>query len=71
MEAQNFLFTLKRHNTENLKQIFPKKDGGALSPNFDIHVCVSNLNVLTIGLPIFCRKICGPILGIYKSLTHT
>jgi hypothetical protein len=25
----------------------------------------------TIGLPVCCRKICGPILGMYKSLTDT
>ncbi len=30
------------------------------------------LYISRIGLPIFCcRKICGPILGIYKSLTDT
>jgi hypothetical protein len=73
MEAQNFPFTLKRHNTENLKQIFPKKDGAALSPNFDIHVSVSNLNVLTIGLPILLQENMWTDLGNteYKLLTDT
>jgi hypothetical protein len=29
---------LQRHNTENLKQIFPEKELRGLSPNFNIHV---------------------------------
>ncbi len=33
--------TLQRQNAENLKQIFPEKDYRGLSPNFHIHVCVS------------------------------
>jgi hypothetical protein len=44
--------TLQRHNTENLKQIFPEKELRGLSPNFHIHVSVSDLYITTISLPI-------------------
>jgi hypothetical protein len=37
------LGTLQRNNTENLKQIFPEKELRGLSPNFQIHVSVSDL----------------------------
>ncbi len=62
---------LQRTNTENLKQIFPEKELRDISPNFHIHVSVSDLYIPTIDLPILLREICGPILGIYKSLTDT
>ncbi len=43
-----------------------------LSPNFHIHVSVSDLYIPTIVMPILLQQeICGPILGIYKSLTDT
>jgi hypothetical protein len=32
---------------------------------------VSELYILTVGLPFLLEEICGPILGIYKSLTDT
>jgi hypothetical protein len=32
---------------------------------------VSDLHIPTIDLPILPQEICGPILGIYKSLTKT
>ncbi len=38
-----------------------------LSPNFHIHVSVSDLYIPTMDL----QEICGPILGINKSLTDT
>jgi hypothetical protein len=63
--------TLQRHNTENLEQIFPEKAMRGLSPNFHIHVSVSNLYIPTVGLPILLQAICGPVLGIHKSLTGT
>jgi hypothetical protein len=65
--------TLQRHNTGNSKQIFPKKELCGFSSNFHIHVSVSDLFIPLINLPNLycCRKICGPILGIYKSLTYT
>jgi hypothetical protein len=62
---------LQRHNTENPKQIFPEKELCGLIPNCRIHVSVSDLCIPTIGLPILLQEICGPILGIYKSLTDT
>ncbi len=57
--------TLQRQNAEKLKQIFPKKEYRGLSP------IVSELYVSTMGLPFLLEEICGPILGIYKSLTDT
>ncbi len=64
------LYTLQRHNTEKSKQISPEKELRGLSPNFHIHVSMSNLCMLTIGLPILLLEIWGPILGKYKSLTN-
>ncbi len=63
--------TLQRTNTKNLNQIFPAKESRGHSPNFHIHVSVSDLHIPTIDLPIQLQEICGPILGIYKSLTDT
>ncbi len=68
-----FAPTLQRHNTENSKQIFPEKELSCLSPNFHIHVHVylSDFHFI-FPVCLFCyRKICGRILGIYKSLTDT
>ncbi len=62
---------LQRQNAENLNQIFPEKEYRGLSPNFHIHVSVSELYIPTMGLPFLREEICGPILGIYKSLTDT
>jgi hypothetical protein len=36
------------------------------SPNFHIHVSVSDLYIPQIDLPILLQKICGPIPGIYS-----
>jgi hypothetical protein len=63
--------TLQRQNAENLKQIFPEKKYRGLSPNFHIHVSVSDLYIPTIGLPILLEEIYRPMLGLYKSLTDT
>jgi hypothetical protein len=71
MHCQCFFSTLQRTNTENLKQIFPEKELRGHSPNFHIHVSVSDLYIATVGLPILLQKICGLILGINKSLTDT
>ncbi len=49
-------YTLARHNTENLKQIFQEKELHGLSPNFDIHVSVSDLYIPTICLPILLQE---------------
>jgi hypothetical protein len=59
------------HTARNQKQIFPEKELRGHSPNFHIHVSVSDLYIPTTDLPILLQKICGPILGIYKSLTDT
>ncbi len=59
------------HTAKNQKQIFPEKELRGHSPNFHIHVSVSDLCFPTTDLPILLQKICGPILGIYKSLTDT
>jgi hypothetical protein len=54
------------------KKIFPEKELRGLSPNFYIHVSVSNLYIFPQSVCLFCcRKICGPILEIYNSLTDT
>jgi hypothetical protein len=62
------LITLQRQNAENLKQIFPEKEYRGISPNFHIHVSVSELYIPTMGLPVLLEEICRLILGIYKSL---
>jgi hypothetical protein len=53
-----------RTNTENLKQIFPEKELRGHSPNFHIHISVSDLYIPTIDLPILLQEIYGPIQGI-------
>jgi hypothetical protein len=58
-----------KDNAVNLKQIFPEKEYRGNSPNFHIHESVSELYIPTMGLPFLLEEICGPILGIYKSLT--
>jgi hypothetical protein len=62
---------LQRTNTANWKQIFPEKEFSGHSPNFHIHVSVSDLNIPTIDLPNLLQETCGQILGIYKLLTDT
>jgi len=62
------------HCTESVKEhIFQKRNCAATVPisNFHIHVSVCDLYIPTIDLPILVQKMCGPILGIYKSLTDT
>ncbi len=58
-------------NTENSKQIFPQKELRGHSPNFHIHLSVSDLYIPTIDLPTLLQEICGPILGMHKSFTDT
>jgi hypothetical protein len=47
---------VQRHNTENLKQIFPGKELRGYSPNSYIHVSVSDLYIPLIGLPILLKE---------------
>jgi hypothetical protein len=54
-----------------MKLLFPKQNYNVLSPSSYTHISVTDLYISRIGLPFCCRKICGPILGIYKSLTDT
>jgi hypothetical protein len=46
---------LQRTNTENWKQIFPEKELRGHSPNFHIHVSISDLYIPTIDLPILLQ----------------
>jgi hypothetical protein len=69
MAAQQHTTRLQRTNTVYSKQIFPEKEPRGHSPNFHIHVFVSDLYIPTMDLPILLQEIYGPILGINKSLT--
>ncbi len=55
--------TLQRTNTKNLKQTFAEKEWRGQSPNFPIHVSVSDLYIPTNDLPILLQDICGTIPG--------
>ncbi len=64
--------TLQRHNTENSKQYITRKGiAWPQSPFPPSGVCEQFFkNIFPQSVCLFCcRKICGPILGIYKSLT--
>jgi hypothetical protein len=53
------------HCNENPIYVFPEKELRDLSPNFHIHVSVSDLYILIIGPHIFLQQNKGrPILGI-------
>ncbi len=52
------------HCTENPMYAFPEMKLRGL-----VSVSVSNLYIPMIGPPICCRKIGGPSMGIYKSLS--
>ncbi len=64
ISSENGFPALQRQNAENLKQIFPEKEYRGLSPNFHTHVSVSELCILTMGLPVLLEEICRLILGI-------
>jgi hypothetical protein len=51
-----------------MKLLFPKQNNNVLSPSSYTHISVRDLFISSI---FCCRKICGLILGIYKSLTDT
>jgi hypothetical protein len=61
--------TLKKCYTKNLKNMFPEKELRGHSPNSCIHVYVCDyMFPQSVCLYIFCcRKIGGPIVGLYKS----
>jgi hypothetical protein len=48
--------TLQRQNTENSKQLFPERELRGHSPNFHIHVSVSDLYIPTLDLPILLQE---------------
>ncbi len=76
LELENKQLTLVPHyqsSGENSKQQFPEKELPGHSPNFHIHVFVSDLYIPTIDLLILLQEKCGPVLGIYSinsSQTH-
>ncbi len=50
------MLSLLRTNTENSKQIFPEKELLDHSPNFHMHVSVSDLYIPTMDLPILLQE---------------
>jgi hypothetical protein len=48
--------TLQRFCNESWKKVFPKRKLRGLSPNFYIHISVSDLSIPTIGLPIWLQQ---------------
>jgi hypothetical protein len=54
-----------------MKLLFPKQNYNVLCPSSYTHISVRDLYISRIRLPILLQEICGPILGIYKSLTDT
>ncbi len=55
---QIYLFATNKfsHCKEISIYVFPEKELRGLSPNFHIHVSVSDLYIPTIGPPIFLKK---------------
>ncbi len=60
---------LQRYNTENSEKISQERNCAALSPNFHIHVSVSDLYIPTISLPILLQENKWADPGNIKSLT--
>jgi hypothetical protein len=53
------------------RKIFPENELRGHSPNFHIHVSVSDLYIPTIDLPILLHEICGLCLSfVNRSQTH-
>ncbi len=67
------LSSLQRINTENSKQMLPEKELRGHSPNFHIHVSVSDLYISMMDLPIVLKenRWTDPGNTVYKSLTDT
>ncbi len=71
LKLDNITLHTAKTKCRKFEQIFPEKEYRGLSPNFHIHVSLSELYIPTMGLLFLLEEICGPILGIYKSLTDT
>jgi hypothetical protein len=54
--ASLYVLYYKETILKNLKQIFPEKELRGHSPNFHIHVSVSDLYIPTIDLPILLQE---------------
>ena len=56
-----------------MKLLFPKQNYNVLSPSSYTHIqYLWEIYIFPGSVSLFCcREICGPILGIYKSLTDT
>jgi hypothetical protein len=52
--------TLQRTNIKNSKQIYPEKELRGHSPNFQIHVSVSDLYMTTVGLLTLLGQVLSP-----------
>jgi hypothetical protein len=53
------MFYVRRHFMhckDTIPKIFPEKELRSLSPNFHIHVSVSDLYISMIGLPILLQE---------------
>jgi hypothetical protein len=61
------------HCNKNPIYVFPEKELRGLSPNFHIHVSLSDLYIPSIGHIVSCSRIGRPmvVILIYKSLTDT
>ena len=57
VEVDRWLGYTAKNHSENSKKIFPEKELRGHSPNFHIHVSVSDSYIPTIDLPIL--EICG------------
>ncbi len=69
--ASTFDTRLFIHCNENPTYLFLFWELRGLSPNFHIHVSVTNLYIARIGPHISCSRIDRSVVGIYKSLTDT
>jgi hypothetical protein len=67
---KNGLLTAKNQN-QKLETDTPRNGIVRPQSRFPHSVSVSVLFIPTIDLPILLQEICGPILGIFKSLTDT
>jgi hypothetical protein len=60
---------LQRQNAENFKQIFPEKEYRNIGASVPISTFIFHIPMME--LPFLLEEICGPILGICKSLKDT